>query len=132
MERFGLVSPYGLEIQGPASQPASQPATFSSPSTKQAFSKLHRPNNITKMDVNSLLAYVPKPALAAFAAIGLITVSRKVISYVQLLLSLFVLPGANVCDYPHSPPNSHSQLSCSSANMVKKAPGQSSLVHLTA
>lgn len=39
---------------------------------------------------------IPKPVLLAFAGIGALWLGSKVVSYVQLLLSLFVLPGKNV------------------------------------
>lgn len=45
---------------------------------------------------DSILAYVPKAATAAFAVIGFIFMADRVISYVRLLLSLFVLKGTNV------------------------------------
>lgn len=40
--------------------------------------------------------YLPAGLVTAFALVGAYTVGSKVISYVQLLLSLFVLSGANV------------------------------------
>lgn len=48
------------------------------------------------MALNQILAKVPNSVLAAFAGIGFIFISSKVLSYAQLLLSLFVLPGKNV------------------------------------
>ncbi|KAH6673644.1 hypothetical protein B0J14DRAFT_627190 [Halenospora varia] len=45
------------------------------------------------------LSNIPKPILVAFAAIGLLSVSSKVLSYVRLLLSLFVLGGKNLRAY---------------------------------
>jgi hypothetical protein len=43
---------------------------------------------------------IPKWALVVFAVFGFYGVSSKVISYVRLLLSLFVLPGKNVSKTP--------------------------------
>jgi len=43
-----------------------------------------------------ILDKIPKPVLAGFAGLGFFVLSNKVISYIQLLLSLFVLPGKNV------------------------------------
>lgn len=40
---------------------------------------------------------VPKPLLAAFAGLGFYLAASYVLSYVRLLLSLFVLSGKNVC-----------------------------------
>lgn len=42
---------------------------------------------------------IPKPLLVAFAGIGALWFGSKVLSYVQLLLSLFVLPGKNLRSY---------------------------------
>lgn len=46
--------------------------------------------------LNSLLAHMPKAAVATFAVIGFIFVADRSISYIRLLLSLFVLKGTNV------------------------------------
>jgi hypothetical protein len=43
-----------------------------------------------------IMQYVPKAAVTAFAAIGLFYVSKVVLSYVYLLLELFVLSGTSV------------------------------------
>lgn len=43
---------------------------------------------------------VPKSVLGAFAGLGLLIAGNKVLSYVRLLLSLFVLSGKNVGHYP--------------------------------
>ena len=50
------------------------------------------------MDFNSMVFNAPlvKVVILGFAAIGLLSVSRKVVSYIRLLLSLFVLSGKNV------------------------------------
>ena len=48
------------------------------------------------MDFNTLLAKVPNSLLVGFAAVGLFAVSSKIVSYIRLLLSLFVLSGKNV------------------------------------
>ena len=57
---------------------------------------------------------IPNVVTAAFAAIGFIFIGSKAISYIQLLLSLFVLSGKNVSSPPyHSPSydtNSQEQL----------------------
>lgn len=42
---------------------------------------------------------IPKPVLLTFAGIGALWLGSKVVSYVQLLLSLFVLPGKNLRSY---------------------------------
>ncbi|TVY71411.1 Very-long-chain 3-oxoacyl-CoA reductase [Lachnellula suecica] len=51
------------------------------------------------MDLKTFLAKVPNSLLVGFAAIGLLVVSSKVISYTRLLLSLFVLSGKNLRAY---------------------------------
>jgi 17beta-estradiol 17-dehydrogenase / very-long-chain 3-oxoacyl-CoA reductase len=43
------------------------------------------------------LDQIPSSVLAAFAGIGALYAGSKIISYVRLLLSLFVLSGKNVC-----------------------------------
>ena len=40
--------------------------------------------------------YVPKAALTTFAALGALWFARKFVSYVALVLDLFVLTGTNV------------------------------------
>jgi hypothetical protein len=49
------------------------------------------------LEFTTLLDMVPKPAIVIFGVIGLLVVSTKVLRFIQLLLSLFVLPGKNVC-----------------------------------
>jgi hypothetical protein len=49
------------------------------------------------MAIDQILAAVPTPVLAAFAALGALWLGRKVVSYIALLLDLFVLKGTNVC-----------------------------------
>jgi hypothetical protein len=39
---------------------------------------------------------VPQPALVAFGVIGLYFVSKKVLSFLNIFFSLFVLPGKDV------------------------------------
>jgi len=39
---------------------------------------------------------IPKPILTALAAVGFIAISSRVVSYIQLLLSVFVFSGKNV------------------------------------
>jgi hypothetical protein len=46
--------------------------------------------------MDGIIAKVPSPLLAAFAGVGALVVSSKIISYTRLLSSLFVLPGKNV------------------------------------
>jgi len=46
--------------------------------------------------MDTLLEKVPSVVTVFFAAIGVLFLGGKVISYVQLLLSLFVLSGKNV------------------------------------
>jgi hypothetical protein len=48
------------------------------------------------MDVGAILDKIPTPVVLLFTILGVIFAARKVISYIQLLLSLFVLPGTNV------------------------------------
>lgn len=50
------------------------------------------------MDFNSMDFNAPlvKVLTLGFAVIGLLSISRKVVSYIRLLLSLFVLSGKNV------------------------------------
>lgn len=48
------------------------------------------------MDLGAMLDKIPKPVVLAFTALGAIVAAGKVFSYVQLLLSLFILPGTNV------------------------------------
>jgi 17beta-estradiol 17-dehydrogenase / very-long-chain 3-oxoacyl-CoA reductase len=43
---------------------------------------------------------IPKPVLAGFAGLGLLVISSKILSYIRLLLSLFVLSGKNVSSFP--------------------------------
>jgi 17beta-estradiol 17-dehydrogenase / very-long-chain 3-oxoacyl-CoA reductase len=39
---------------------------------------------------------IPKPALVTFGVIGLLFALKKVLSFLNLFFSLFVLPGKNV------------------------------------
>lgn len=48
----------------------------------------------------NILANVPNAVTAAFAAIGLLYLSTKVVNYVYLLLELFVLRGISVSYNP--------------------------------
>ncbi|RDW58174.1 very-long-chain 3-oxoacyl-CoA reductase [Coleophoma cylindrospora] len=49
--------------------------------------------------LTNVLAHVPKAAVVSFAVIGFIFVADRFISYVRLLLSLFVLKGTNLRKY---------------------------------
>mgnify|MGYP003629909694 CR=1 FL=1 len=40
---------------------------------------------------------VPRPVLATFAGIGTLWLGLKVVSYMRLLLSLFIFSGKSVC-----------------------------------
>ncbi|ESZ91320.1 putative 3-ketoacyl-CoA reductase [Sclerotinia borealis F-4128] len=51
------------------------------------------------MVLDTVLSYVPKAILTGLAGIGAFIVAGKVISYVQLLLSLFVLSGKDLRTY---------------------------------
>jgi hypothetical protein len=44
----------------------------------------------------NILANVPNVVTAAFAAVGLLYLSTKVVNYIYLLLELFVLSGTSV------------------------------------
>jgi hypothetical protein len=48
------------------------------------------------MDVGAILEKIPSPVVLFFTTLGVIFTARKVISYTQLLLDLFVLPGTSV------------------------------------
>jgi hypothetical protein len=48
------------------------------------------------MGVGAILEKVPTPIVLFFTALGAIITTRRVISYIQLLLDLFVLPGTSV------------------------------------
>lgn len=52
--------------------------------------------NHNKMASMDIMTYMPKAAITAFAAIGFVYISTKVLTYVVLLLELFVLSGTNV------------------------------------
>jgi hypothetical protein len=78
----------------------------------------------------NILANVPNVVTAAFAAIGLLYLSSKIVNYVYLLLELFVLSGTSVSYKPI-----HLGLLLyfdSSANMVSQVPGLLSPEHPTA
>lgn len=47
-------------------------------------------------ELATLLDKVPQPVLVGFGAIGLYFVSKKVLSFLNIFFSLFVLPGADV------------------------------------
>jgi hypothetical protein len=59
--------------------------------------------HITTAKMDSIIDPIPKSVLTAFAGIGFVFISSKVISYIQLLLSLFALSGKNVSWLPMSP-----------------------------
>jgi 17beta-estradiol 17-dehydrogenase / very-long-chain 3-oxoacyl-CoA reductase len=46
--------------------------------------------------MDAIVDKIPNFAIKAFAAIGFVFLGSKVISYIRLLLSLFVLSGKNV------------------------------------
>lgn len=48
------------------------------------------------MAIDDILAAVPKPVTVGFAALGALWLGRKVVSYIALLLDLFILSGTNV------------------------------------
>jgi hypothetical protein len=55
-----------------------------------------------------IMVQVPKAVTAAFAAIGLLFITSKVVSYVVLLLQLFALSGTSVrSNLPLRAPNSY-------------------------
>ena len=55
------------------------------------------------LQLATLLDKVPQPALVAFGAIGLYFVSKKILSFLNIFLSLFVLPGKDVSPLLHLP-----------------------------
>jgi hypothetical protein len=69
-------------------------------STIVAILKIHnsKPTNTFTMD--SILKSVPNTVLIGLAAVGFVAVSSKVISYIVLLLNLFVLSGTSVSSLP--------------------------------
>lgn len=72
------------------------------------------------MDLSSaLVANTHTGLLVALAFLGFVTASRKVISYVRLLLSLFVLGGKNV-SYSKFQPADRKLISCLAANLRQK------------
>lgn len=73
------------------------------------------------LELSALLDKIPKSVLATFGIIGLLFASSKVLSFVRLLLSLFVLPGKNVCIPRNSTGTGLTINSC--GVMVLKAPG---------
>jgi 17beta-estradiol 17-dehydrogenase / very-long-chain 3-oxoacyl-CoA reductase len=48
------------------------------------------------MAIDDILAAIPKPVTVGFAALGALWLGRKVVSYIALLLDLFILSGTNV------------------------------------
>lgn len=48
------------------------------------------------MAIDYVLAALPKPVTAGFAALGALWLGRKIISYVALLLDIFILRGTDV------------------------------------
>ena len=48
----------------------------------------------------NILANVPNAVITAFAAVGLLYLSTKVVNYIYLLLELFVLSGTSVSYEP--------------------------------
>lgn len=55
------------------------------------------------LEFAALLDKIPKPALAIFGIVGLLFVLNKVVLFIRLILSLFVLPGKNVCPHARRP-----------------------------
>lgn len=51
--------------------------------------------------ISDILSSVPQPVQWALAGVGAYVVASRVLSYVQLLLELFVLSGANVSGPSH-------------------------------
>lgn len=56
--------------------------------------------------IDDILAAVPKPLTAVFVVLGALWLGRKVVSYIALLLDLFVLRGTNVRPFC-SPPSTN-------------------------
>lgn len=50
--------------------------------------------------IRSFVAAIPSPVQATFAAVGALYLGSKVLSYVGVLLNLFVLSGTNVSFLP--------------------------------
>ncbi|OBT55801.1 3-ketoacyl-CoA reductase [Pseudogymnoascus sp. 24MN13] len=51
------------------------------------------------MAIDDILAAIPKPVTVGFAALGALWLGRKVVSYIALLLDLFILSGTNLRKY---------------------------------
>lgn len=50
--------------------------------------------------MNDSFNYFTHPAFQVFTVIGLLYISAKLLSFMQLLASIFVIPGASVCLVP--------------------------------
>ena len=77
----------------------SSPNTFQieiSPGNNQTISQQQYCHKTSKMAIDDIVAAVPKPVTVGFAALGALWLGRKVISYIALLLDLFILSGTNV------------------------------------
>lgn len=68
-------------------------------------------------------SYIPKPLAQILATIGLLFISAKVVSYVRLLASLFLIPGVPVSSSTTSRANHSNKLS--SPNSVPRVVGWS-------
>jgi hypothetical protein len=64
--------------------------------TKISLPLLYRNINPQNMAVVDILTNVPQVAVLSFAGIGFLYISSKIVSYVYLLLDMFVLSGTPV------------------------------------
>jgi hypothetical protein len=55
------------------------------------------PNTIHDSNMDAVLGKIPNVVIKFFASVGFIFFASRLTSFIQLLLSLFVLSGKNVC-----------------------------------
>lgn len=76
--------------------------------------------------ITDIFSSVPQPVQWTLAGIGALTIASRVLSYVHLLLELFILSGTNVSRTFSTMPTGVFLTSafCSSENMGPRAPGR--------